>query len=108
MSTSKVDTSGVFQPITVHADATKLLLSSEQVLFRQNGIEFMAPEPIPHWTEMTVDLRCPVEGKPVRGTGVVVDCTGNRHAGYVVSLVFMNLTPQSQERLTQLSQRPGA
>ena len=105
MSTSKVDTSGVFQPVTVHAHAhsTKLLLTADQVVFRRNGIEFLAPQQIPEWTEVTVNLKSPVDGKPVRGTGVVVDCAGNRHAGYIVSLVFMSLSRQSQERLSQLA-----
>ena len=71
---------------------------------RRNGIEFLAPQEIPEWTEVTVDLRSPVDGKPVRGTGVVVDCTGNRHAGYIVSLVFMSLSRQSQERLSELAE----
>jgi hypothetical protein len=108
MSTSKVDTSGVFQPVAVHTHPTKLLLAAEQVFFRKNGIEFMSPDPIPSWTEMTVDLRCPLQRESVQGTGVVVDCTGNRHAGYVVSLVFMGLTPQSQRRLNRLATQLGA
>jgi hypothetical protein len=53
---------------------------------------------------VTVELRSPADSRPVRGIGVVVDCAGNRHSGYVVSLLFMNLTRQSQERLVQLAQ----
>ena len=103
MSTTKLDTSGVFQPITVHTQKTQLLLSDREVSIRSNGIEFLSPSPIAAWTEVTVDLRSPQDQGPVRGTGVVVDCTGNRHSGYVVSLLFMNLTRQSQERLTNLA-----
>jgi hypothetical protein len=34
---------------------------------------------------------------------VVVDCSGNRHVGYTVSLLFLNLSRQSQERLSALA-----
>jgi len=62
----------------------------------------MSVQPIPLWTEVTLDLRTPVDSGSVRGTGVVVDCTGNRHTGYVVSLVFMNLSRQSQHNLSRM------
>lgn len=108
MSTSKLDRSGAFQAVTVHTQQTKLVLASGQVAIRKNGIEFFSPHAIPEWTEVTVDLRSPGDSGPVRGHGVVVDCAGNRHAGYIVSLVFMNLTRQSQERLSQLAVLPPA
>ncbi len=103
MSTTKLDTSGVFRPVTIHSHQTKLVLSAGDVVIRKNGIEFLSPDAFPAWTELTVDLRSPDHGRPVRGNGVVVDCTGNRHSGYVVSLVFMNLTRESQARLAQLA-----
>ena len=103
MSTSKLDTSGVFHPITVHAQTRQLTLSGNQVAVRKNGLEFLSTSPIPVWTELTVDLRSGAAGRPLRGTGVVVDCTGNRHTGYVVSLMFMNLSRHAQERLTELA-----
>lgn len=103
MSTSKVDTSGIFRPVTNASSPRRLLLAAEQVSIRRNGIEFLSPNAIPLWTEVTVDLRSPLEPRPVRGCGVVVDCTGNRHTGYVVSLMMTGLTRQTQERLCQLA-----
>jgi hypothetical protein len=103
MSTSKLDTSGVFHPITVHSQTRQLTLSGNQVAVRKNGLEFLSTSPIPVWTELTADLRSGPAGRPLRGTGVVVDCTGNRHTGYVVSLMFMNLSRHAQERLTELA-----
>jgi hypothetical protein len=103
MSTTKLDTSGVFQPITVHSHTRKLLLAANQVVIRKNGLEFAASRPIPVWTELTVELRSGETGRPLRGSGVVVDCAGNRHSGYIVSLMFMNLTRHAQERLTELA-----
>lgn len=101
MSTSKLDTSGVFQPLHIQSQQTRLALASHAIRFRKNGIEFRAADPIPAWTEMTVDLHSPGDGKKMHCTGVVVDCNGNRHTGYLVSMVFMNLSRQSRERLTQ-------
>ncbi len=102
MSTSKVDHSGAFHPVTVRTQETLLRLSPQEVLIRKNGVAFLSANPVPVWTEVTLDMRTEPDARPVRGTGVVVDCTGNRHAGYVVSLVFMNLTRQSQQNLSQI------
>src|SRR5689334_18995651 len=103
MCTSKLDTSGIFQIPKITTAQTRLALSASAIRFRKNGIEFRADKPIPAWTEMTVDLQSPVDGKNVHCTGVVVECAGNRHAGYLVSMVFMNMSRQSQERFNQLA-----
>jgi len=73
------------------------------VAIRKNGIAFLSRSPLSLWTEVTVDLRSPLEARPVRGSGVVVDCSGNQRTGYVVSLMLTNLTRQAQERLSQLA-----
>ena len=103
MSTSKLDTSGIFQPAKISSAQTRLALPANAIRFRKNGIEFRADKPIPAWTEMTVDLQSPVDGKNVHCTGVVVECTGNRHAGYLVAMVFMNMSRQAQERFKQIA-----
>jgi hypothetical protein len=103
MSTSKLDTSGIFQQPKISTSQTRLSLPASAIRFRKNGIEFRTDSPIPAWTEMTVDLQSPTDGKKVHCTGVVVDCSGNRHAGYLVSMVFMNMSRQSQERFNQLA-----
>jgi hypothetical protein len=108
MSTSKLDASGSFQAVTVQTGHRLLSLPANGVAIRPNGIEFLSSRPLPLWTEVTVELRSPSEPRPVRGSGVVVDCTGSRHTGYAVSLVLMNLTRQSQARLSQwASLRPA-
>lgn len=103
MSTSKLDTSGVFQPLNIQVHQTRLTLPANGIRFRKNGIEFRSSDPIPVWTEMTVDLYSGADGKKVHCTGVIVDCNGNRHIGYLVSMVFMNLSRQSQQRLSELA-----
>ena len=103
MSTIKLDTSGVFQPVTVKSDRTTLSLPPAAVCIRKNGIEFRSPTPIPVWTEMTVSLQSAGGTKKVNCTGIVVACEGNRHGGYAVSILFMSLSRQSQERLNLLA-----
>ncbi len=103
MSTSKLDTSGIFHPVTVKSDRTTLNLPHAAVRIRKNGIEFRSPTPIPAWTEMTVSLQSASQSKRVNCTGIVVACEGNRHAGYAVSMLLMNLSRQSQERLNLLA-----
>lgn len=102
MSTSKVDRSNAFNPVTVRNQSTILKLAPHQVLIRKNGVAFMSAHSIPLWTELTLELEMPLDSKKVKGTGVVVDCTGNKHCGYVVSLVFVDLSRQSQENLSRI------
>jgi hypothetical protein len=103
MSTSKLDTSGIFQAPKISTAQTRLSLPANAIRFRKNGIEFRTDKHIPPWTEMTVDLQSPIDGKRVHCTGVVVDCTGNRHAGYLVSMLCMNMSRQCQDRFNQLA-----
>jgi hypothetical protein len=83
--------------------ATQLTLPADTTCIRKNGIEFRTAEPIAPWTEMTVALRDPADGQAVRATGVVVDCRGDRHQGYSVAMVFMELTPLAQARLSLMA-----
>ena len=103
MSMSKLDTSGVFQQLRLQSNQTELKLPAHAIRFRNNGIEFCSASAIPKWTEMTVDLHSPRGSKRVHCTGIVVDCAGSRHTGFLVSMVFMDLTRHSQERLSELA-----
>ena len=100
MSTSKLDTSGIFQPLT--EDRTQLTLPAHNVCIRKNGLQFRTEKPLLLWTEMSIDLVCGT-GRQVHCNGVVVACHGNRHTGYVVSMILLNLTPKAQERLDTLA-----
>jgi hypothetical protein len=53
---------------------------------------------------MTLKLQPPVGGAKVHCSGVVISCTGSRHTGYHVSMVFTGLSKQSQARLAQMAQ----
>lgn len=94
---------GPSQPsVSTAARQARLSLPRESVFIHKNGIEFHSPTPFPVWREMTVALQTPGDGE-VHCTGVVVQCAGNRHAGYHVSMVFTDLTPQAQARLTSMA-----
>jgi hypothetical protein len=80
----------------------RLNLSTGTTRIRPNGIEFRSATPTPLWTEMTVSLHGP-EGQEISATGVVVECRGDRHQGYTVSMVFMELTLLAQARLSLLA-----
>jgi hypothetical protein len=109
MSTSKFDTSGrLLQSLNLASPSTELNLPPNAVQFRRNGIEFRCSQPIPIWTEMTVGLQSPGSMRKMSCTGVVVQCNGNRHGGYRISMLLLNLSRQSQERLSKLAAREGA
>ena len=101
MSASKTK-SDLFRPITVQSSATLHQISPTSFRIRKNGIEFRSDKEVGMWTEMTVELQLPGTKSFTCG-GVVVACTGNRHLGYNVSLVFTSLTRQAQERLNDFS-----
>ena len=103
MSARRLDQSAFLAPITLHARTTRLQLPASAVRIRKNGIEFQSDVPFANWTEMTVVLEVSLAEKKLQCTGVVVECQGNRHQGYRVSMVFTDLTPQAQARLQALA-----
>jgi len=104
MSARKIDTGdAVRQDITVESRQTRLSLSTDSVVIHRNGIEFRSPTPFNPWTEMTVALQSPRDSSRLQCAGVVVACSGNKHTGYHVSMVFTSLTKQGQARLHALA-----
>ena len=105
MAASRLDRSGFFQPdFVVHAGEQQFTLPAPAVRIQRNGIEFRSPASFPLWTEMTIALQAPGWAVPFECTGVVVACDGNRHRGYSVSVLFVNLSRRSQEQLGLLAQ----
>jgi hypothetical protein len=105
MSARKVETGGGSLPqnVTVQARQTRLSLSSDSVIISKHGIEFRSESPFSPWTEMTMTLQSPQDNGRVNCNGVVISCTGNRHTGYHVSMVFTNMSKQAQARLSLLA-----
>jgi hypothetical protein len=87
--------------VTVEGRQASLTLSPESIVIHRGGIEFRSPTSFSSWTEMTLTLQTP-ENERIRCSGVVVSCTGNRHVGYHVSMVFTGLSEQAQEQLAAM------
>lgn len=104
MSARKLDGLGsLHQHVTVEARQARLVLSPDAVVIHKGGIEFRSETPFPRWVEMTVSLQSPQDDGKVHCTGVVVDCTGSKHGGYHVSMVFTGLSKQAEARLSALA-----
>ena len=87
------------QQVTIDGRQSRLELSAESVVVHKSGIEFRSPTPFNAWTEMTVGLQSPHDHSRIQCSGVVIACSGNKHAGYHVSLVFTGMSRQAQARL---------
>jgi hypothetical protein len=105
MSARKIEAGGSLnhQEVTVEARQTRLSLSPNSVILHKNGIEFRSATGFAPWTEMLLTLQSPGDGGKVHCNGVVIACTGNKHVGYHVSMVFTGLSKQAQARLTQMA-----
>jgi hypothetical protein len=90
------------QHVTLEGRQARLALSHDAVVIHKSGIEFRSPTPFTAWTEMTVELQAPDNGK-VHCAGVVIACSGNKHTGYHVSMVFTSMSKQAQARLTTMA-----
>ena len=103
MSARKVESTVSLHNFTVEARQTRLSLSPDAVIIHKRGIEFRSRVPFSPWAEMTITLQSPRDGGRVHCNGVVISCTGTRHAGYHVSMVFTGLSKQAEARLSALA-----
>jgi hypothetical protein len=100
MSARRIDAS-VF---TKTPPATQCLtLPAGAVRVRKNGIEFRHCKPMAPWTEMILALQRPGESKKMECQGVIVACDGDARQGYLISMLFTNLSPQTRARLLAYS-----
>jgi hypothetical protein len=91
------------QQITVEARQTRLELSNDSVVIHKSGVEFRSPVPFNLWTEMTVALQSPRDESAIQCSGVVIACSGNKHVGYHVSLLFTGMSKHAQSRLNSMA-----
>jgi hypothetical protein len=103
MSARKIEL-GLQQHVTIEAPQTRLVLSPGSVIIHKSGIEFRSATAFAPWTEMTLALQSPADNGRVNCNGVVIACTGNKHSGYHVSMVFTSLTKQARARLSTMAQ----
>jgi hypothetical protein len=52
---------------------------------------------------MTVALQSPRNDGRIQCSGVVIACSGSKHTGYHVSLVFTGMSKQAQSRLNLMA-----
>lgn len=107
MSARKISSTFGNDNLTIQTREARLTLNEDSVVIHRGGIEFRSPAPFAAWTEMTLALRAR-DNAVINCSGVVISCTGSRHAGYHVSMVFTGLTKQAQARLNQMAQSPLA
>jgi hypothetical protein len=91
------------QQFTIGGRQARLELSTDSVAIHKSGIEFRSPSPFNEWTEMTVELHSPHDDGRLQCSGVVIACSGSKHAGYRVSMVFTSMTEQAQTRLNTMA-----
>ena len=89
--------------LTVEARKVRLILSHDSVILHKNGIEFRSVTPLSAWAEMTVTLQSPHGGRRIHCSGVVISCSGSKHSGYHVSMVFTGISKQAQARLNSMA-----
>src|SRR5258707_8826562 len=103
MSARKIESNGSLQNVTVEARQTRLSLSPDSVILHKKGIEFRSATAFSPWTEMTLTLQSPRDEGKVNCSGVVISCTGNKHTGYHVAMVFTGLSRQAEARLSMMA-----
>ena len=103
MSARKVEATQFHDHVTVEARQARLVLSPGSVIIHKNGIEFRSATAFATWTEMTLSLQSPRDNSKVNCNGVVISCTGSKHAGYHISMVFTGLSKQAEARLSSMA-----
>lgn len=102
MKSSKLDTSGIFD--SAKAKEMEFSLPNHSVKIGKNGISFLSAKAVPLWSELNLDLQSASQNEKIHCRGTVVECSGNKHKGYAVSIAFTGVSPTAQERLSHLAQ----
>jgi len=69
---------------------------------RSSGLEFFSEKELELYTELSLSVEHPETHKVVNFSGIVINCAGNRHEGFLVSLVFTNITQEAQLSLFEM------
>ena len=91
------------QQVTIGGRQSRLELSTDAVAIHKSGIEFRSPTPFNEWAEMTVELHSSRDNGKIQCSGVVIACSGTKHGGYRVSMVFTSMTEQAQLQLNTMA-----
>jgi hypothetical protein len=94
---------GTLKQVTLVAGESRLALSPDGMVIHKGGIEFRSEKPFNPWTELTLTLHARFSHGRLHCNGVVISCTGNRHTGYHVSMVFTGLSKQGEALMSQMA-----
>ena len=104
MSAKKISVSGALgSSVKLAGRQSTLDLAAEKVSIHKNGIEFRSLKPFTEWSEMTVSLQSPLDGRTLSCHGVVVACAGSKHAGFHVSMLFTGMSPEAEKQLSEIA-----
>ena len=87
-------------------DATSgsLELAVGNMRFRPNGVEFETSQPLPLFREFLMRAPIPTLGVTLEEVGTIVGCEPNASdSGYVISLLFIALSPKSLQTVMELA-----
>jgi len=105
MSARKAEINTPFHPVTLEGREARLNLTSSSVVFHKSGIEFRSATSFAPWTEMTLTIQSPLDHSRLHCNGVVISCTGNKHVGYHVSMIFTNMSRHAAQQLSTMAAR---
>jgi hypothetical protein len=103
MSARKAVNNTAFHHVTLEGRQARLSLSPHSVVFHKSGIEFRSTTPFAPWTEVTLTMQSPQDHSRLHCNGVVIACTGNKHSGYHVSMIFTGLSKHAEQRLSSMA-----
>ena len=104
MGAKQIPSARDLNPLAVQSPETTLSLGAGQYTLWQSGIEFHSAKPLTLWNEMAVEVTTTADQKKINVHGIVVESRGDRHGGYAITMVFMNLTKQAHGLLSHLIQ----
>lgn len=93
---ARLDTSYFESDSDDNGDGSFYLLKPGTFQVREAGLEFWSEKELEIYTELHLQVESPEDGSALQFSGVVVDCSGNKHCGFRVSLLYTSINPSTQ------------
>ena len=87
----------------VKAKNIEFSVQPEAFIVQSNGAEFLSPEALPVWSELTIELPSPVDQSPIHCSGIVVGCNGSKANRIVVSILFVGMDSKATAIIERLA-----
>lgn len=108
MKAAKADRSGTFDHITLNLAHAPTVVRPRGFHLSPRGMTFRSDRRLAPWTEVEVEVEVPGDGqkrRAIRCAGIVVQCEpAQRHAGYDITLLFLELNKRAFADLNKISQ----